>query len=56
MSSFNQTSVLLADFKKTPQREISLKFLEWVSGCYMWTDGRTDMTKPIVAYALCERA
>jgi hypothetical protein len=56
MSSFNQTSVFSADFKKTPQREISLKFLEWVSGCSMWTDGRADMTKPIVAYALFELA
>jgi hypothetical protein len=48
MSNFNQTSSFLADLKKTPQREIYLKFHEWVSGCSMWTDGRADMTKRTV--------
>jgi len=48
---FSQISMTLefSDFRKIFKYQISRKFIQWEPNCSMREDGRTDMTKRIVA-------
>jgi len=56
LSAFNGgTGIFLTDFRKILRHQISLKSIQWVASCYMWTDrrvgGQTGMTNQIVAFS-----
>jgi hypothetical protein len=53
---FKWKSNFLADFRKIPQYQMSLKFAQWKHSCSMRTDRRTDMTKLIVTFLNFARA
>ena len=50
LSDFNKIWIFTADFRKIVKYDISWKSVQWKPSCSMLTDGRTDMTKIIVAY------
>ena len=48
--------ILSIDFRNIPNYQNSWKSIQWEPSCSMWTDGRTDMTKLVVAYRNCAHA
>jgi hypothetical protein len=50
LSDFNETWIFSADFRKNPKHQIPCKPVPWKPNCSMRADGRTDMTKLIVAF------
>jgi len=50
LSDFNKTWIALIDFRKFLKCQISWKSIQWKPKCSMRTNGRTDMTKLIVAF------
>ena len=55
-SDFNGTWIFLTDSWKEPKCQISSKFIQWESSCFIWTDGWTDMAKLIVTFCSFECA
>ena len=43
------------DLRKIFKHQISWKFIQCERSCSMWSDGRTDMTKLIVAFAILRK-
>jgi hypothetical protein len=52
----NKAWVFSANFRKIPKYQISWKSVQWEPRCSMWTDGRTGLTKIIVAFHNFEKA
>ena len=50
LSDFNETLIFSTIFKKMRKYQISWKSVQWEPICSMWTEGRTDTTKLIVAF------
>jgi hypothetical protein len=50
LSDFNETLTFSTDFPKIFKYQTSRKSVQWEPSCPMWTDGKTDMTKLIVAF------
>ena len=50
LSDFKETRILSKDFLKVLKYQIPWKSVQWEPIFSMWTDGRTDMTKLIVAF------
>jgi hypothetical protein len=50
LSDFNETLIFATDFGKSSIDKISWNSVQWEPSCSMRTDGRTDMTKLIVAF------
>ena len=50
LSDFNETWNFSTVFRKMLKYKISCKSAQWAQSCFMRTDGRTDMTKLIVAF------
>jgi hypothetical protein len=50
LSDFNESWSFSTDFVENLKYEVSLKSVHWKPSCYMRTDGRTGMTKLIVAF------
>ena len=50
MSDFNATWIFSTDFRKMLEYQISWNSVRWEPSCSVRTDGRTDMTKLIVAF------
>jgi len=49
LSDFNDTWIVLTDFLKILQYQISWKSVQWKLSCTMQMDGQMDMKKLIVA-------
>jgi len=49
-SDFNETWILLMDFRKILKYQISWKSVQWERSCSFLTDSRRDMMKLIVAF------
>jgi hypothetical protein len=45
MPDFNQIWIFSTDFHRSPQYQISRKFVQWEPLCYMRTDRRKDRRK-----------
>jgi hypothetical protein len=50
LSDFYETSSFSRDFRKILKYQTPCKSVQWEPGCSTRTDGRTDMTTPIVAF------
>jgi len=50
LSDFNETWIFSTDFRKIIKYQITWKSVRWEMNCFMWTDRRTAMMKPIVGF------
>ena len=50
LSHFNETCIFQTDFRKILEYQILGKSVQWEPSCSMRADGRTDVTKLIVAF------
>jgi hypothetical protein len=50
LSDFNETRIFSTGFREILQYQISLNCVQWAPSCCMGTDGRTTMTKQILAF------
>jgi hypothetical protein len=50
LSDFNKTWFASTDFRNIFKHKILWKSVQWEPSCSMWTDGRRDITKLIVAF------
>jgi len=50
LPDYNETCIFSTDLRKMFKYQMSLKSVQWEPMCSKWTDGRTHMTKLIVAF------